>query len=163
MSKIVKPFLSSRYYDRFSNMDCSKLKCSLQTSQNELWFSHFCHTLYLEVHPKHTKVMFCFLLKQIFVYIFLLKQSVMTWEIQTIFHCTFLFHCLVVSLYLEYFLYFVSFRYWQCITNSLFPTIYIFIFIKKINVNFFNSLFLILVVTKITKQWTFSVGGPKIE
>jgi len=36
MSKIVKPFVSSRYYDRFSNMDCSKLKCSLQTSQNEL-------------------------------------------------------------------------------------------------------------------------------
>ena len=104
---------------RFSNMDCSKLKCSLQTSQNELWFSHFCHTLYLEVHPKHTKVMFCFLLKQIFVYIFLLKQSVMTWEIQTIFHCTFLFHCLIVYLvYLEStFCTFVSFCYWQCITN----------------------------------------------
>jgi len=36
MSRIVKPFLSSRYYDRFSNMDCSKLKCSLRTSPNEL-------------------------------------------------------------------------------------------------------------------------------
>jgi len=36
MSKIVEPFLSSRYYDRFSNMDCSKLRCSLQTSPNEL-------------------------------------------------------------------------------------------------------------------------------
>merc|ERR1712203_656035 len=36
MSKIVEPFLSSRYYDRFSNMDCSRLRCSLQTSPNEL-------------------------------------------------------------------------------------------------------------------------------
>jgi len=37
MSKIVQPFLSSRYYDRYVNMDCSKLQCSLRHhSQNGL-------------------------------------------------------------------------------------------------------------------------------
>ena len=86
---------------RFSNMDCSKLKCSLRSSPNELWFplllSHIC--TYLVVHHPKSHVFFDFFCH------FLIIYSRVSWPER---FKLFLFHRIVSTLYF-------SFSYWQCI------------------------------------------------